>query len=110
MNKIKVYIASPYTIGDQALNVRAQMDCFDQLCKYGLTPFSPLWSHFQHMIHPLSYDEWLAWDFVWLESCDCVLRLDGESKGADMEIEHAKLHNIPVFFGLWALLNHYKLV
>ena len=103
--KVRIYIASPYTIGDQAQNVKVQLDMFDKLRKLGLIPFAPLWSHFQHIVHPLSYDEWLEWDFRWLEMCDFVLRLPGESRGADMEVKHAEEKGITVFYGLDDLFN-----
>ena len=104
MRKLKVYIASPYTIGDTAVNVRRQIDAANELMDMGLLPFAPLMSHFHHLIHPRSYESWLEWDFGWLESCDIVLRLDGESKGADMEVERAKELGIPVFYTLRELL------
>ena len=35
-----------------------------------------------------------------LERCDAVLRLPGESKGADQDVAIARQRGIPVFFGL----------
>lgn len=109
VNKIKVYIASPYTVGDQSKNVRRQMDCFNELRNKGFIPFIPLLTHFQHMVHPQSYESWMVWDFAWIESCNCVLRLNGESPGADREVEYAKLHNIPVFYSTIELFIHYQI-
>lgn len=100
MKKLKVYIASPYTIGDSAVNVKRQIDAFDELLTRGFIPFAPLMSHFQHMVYPRNYEEWMEWDFEWVEACDCLLRLSGESLGADREIEHAKKHGIPVFYSI----------
>lgn len=93
-----VYIASPYTVGDQALNVRKSMDCANDLFNNGYIPFIPLLSHFQHMIHPRNYMEWIDYDYTWVSKCDALLRLPGESKGADMEVEHAKKCGIPIFY------------
>ncbi len=45
----------------------------------------------------LTHTDWLAIDLKWVEVADAVLRLPGESKGADMETHHARLHGIPVF-------------
>lgn len=100
MRKIKVYIASPYTIGDVALNVKTQLDAAHELMNCGFVPFVPLYSHFQHMIHPRPYDEWLELDMEWLPVCDCVLRLPGESKGADKEVEKAGFYGIPIFYNI----------
>ena len=106
--KPKIYIASPYTIGDVAVNVRRQMDAADKLMDAGLVPFVPLYSHFQHMVHPRPYDEWLAIDLEWLKVCDAILRLPGESKGADREVLMAEQRMKPVFHDTDELINHYK--
>jgi len=108
MKKLKVYIASPYTDGDTALNVKMQMDFADKLMDEGFTPFVPLLSHFQHMAHPRQYDDWLMYAIDWLKSCDVLLRVGGESPGAEKEIEIAKQNKIPVFYGITPLLQHYK--
>ena len=96
MSKIKVFISSPYTLGDQGENVRIQMDTFKELYDEGFMPFAPLLFHFQHLVHPLGYEEWMEIDFAWIDSCDVVFRLPGESSGADREVEHARNNNIPV--------------
>jgi hypothetical protein len=109
--KIKVYIASPYTKGDVAVNVRKSMDAFYTLSKKGFVPFSPIaMSHFIHMIYPLKYDYWLEeWDYEWVVSCDCLLRLEGESYGADEEIKKANEYNIPIFYSIERLLEYYNI-
>lgn len=107
MSKIKVYVASPYTIGDTAKNVRRQIDCADHLMDLGFAPFTPLLTHFQHLVRPRDYEDWLEYDFTWVAACDCLLRLDGESSGADREIEHARKLDIPVFYNIKDLVNHY---
>jgi nucleoside 2-deoxyribosyltransferase len=96
----RIYIASPYTKGDAAVNVKRQIDTFDALIKMGFIPFAPLLLHFQHMVHPLSYSECMRWDLAWLEQCDCVLRLEGDSKGADMEVEWAMSIGKIVFYSI----------
>ena len=101
----KVYIASPYTLGDVAVNVKFQMDIANELMDLGYTPFVPLYSHFQHMAHPRPYKDWINIDLVWVLACDCLLRLGGESSGADGEVLVAKKHNIPVFYSIDELIN-----
>lgn len=105
---IKVYIASPYTLGDVDDNVRRQLDCANELMNLGFAPFVPLYSHFQHMIHPRPYQDWMILDLEWVKSCDCLLRLKGESKGADIEVEVAKSLNIPVFYSIDLLFSMYN--
>lgn len=108
---ITVYIASPYTKGDVAINVRNQMEMADLLMDKGFAPFAPLYSHFQHMHSPRPYEDWIKVDLEWVKRCDCVLRLIGESKGADGEVELAKQLGKPVFYhphDLWVYYNEKK--
>ena len=105
---IKVYIASPYTKGNKEENVKFQITIGDYLINEGYAPFIPLLSHYQHIICPLSYDKWLELDFEWIKSCNCLLRLQGISKGADLEVEFAKKNNIKVFYSITDLCNFYK--
>lgn len=105
---IKVYIASPYTLGDVAVNVRKQMLIADYLITMGYAPFVPLYSHFQHIFSLRPYEDWIKLDRQWLYQCDCVLRLPGESKGADEEVKYAKSVGISVFYSINELAEHYK--
>jgi len=102
---MKVYIASPYSKGDVAYNVKVQIDCANELMNKGFTPFTPLLIHFQHLVHPRSYEDWMKLDLEWLKSCDCVLRLEGESSGADRETEYAYKNGIPVFYCIKDLVD-----
>ena len=103
-----VYIASPYTKGDVAVNVRKAIDAADNLAKHGFLPFMPLMSHFWHMIYPHEYHFWTEMDLQWVERCDCVLRLPGESAGADHEVKFAMALKLPVFHSLATLYAYYE--
>lgn len=105
---IKIFISSPYTIGDTAVNVKRQIDIADELLSAGYAPYVPLLSHFQHMIHPRVYQDWMDNNIVWLNICDCVLRLDGESKGADIECAEAEKLSIPIFYSVSQIKKYYK--
>lgn len=104
---MKVFISSPYTKGNQAENVRVQIDAAHELMDLGHTPFLPLLSHFQHMIHPRPYKDWIKNDLHWLRVCDILLRLPGESAGADMEMEHAFAWGIPIIYSIDELKKLY---
>ncbi len=106
--KPKVYIASPYTIGDVAVNVKNQMEMADKLMDLEFAPFVPLYSHFQHMAHPRPYEDWIEIDLEWLKVCDCLLRLPGESKGADREVNEMLAMGKPVFYKIIDLINYYE--
>lgn len=111
-----VYIASPYSQGDRHLNTHFQCDVFDRFLMGGVvTPIAPLWSHFQHCIHPRPYADWLAYDLKILERCDALIRLNAhlphlgykqaESNGADNEVIEAKRLGKPVFYDVISLYS-----
>ena len=114
MRKPVVYIASPYTKGDVAINAHFQCKVFDQLLTEGrVLPVAPLWSHFQHILFPRPYEDWIAYDQAMLPLYDCCLRLDAElnrlayrqseSSGADAEVASFRRLNKPVFESIEAL-------
>lgn len=110
-----VYIASPYTKGDQAQNVAFQMRIWNTLLDAGVTPIAPLWSHFQHLHLPRPYEDWTAYDNEIIQRCDACLRLSAEdtrtgylerrSSGADAEVELFERLGKPVFFFVDDLLR-----
>ncbi len=89
MNKI-VYVAGPYTKGDVAVNVRNMILVCNQVMDKGFIPYCPLLTHFWHLITPKKYEEWMKYDEVWLGKCDCLLRMPGDSSGADREVDHMR--------------------
>jgi hypothetical protein len=106
-----VYIASPYTKGDPAMNVHFQCRVFHRLMDDGIVwPVVPLWSHFQHCIYPRRYQDWIAYDLAMLERYDACIRLAAElpelnytvteSSGADGEVAAFKGMGKPVFFSV----------
>jgi len=103
---MRVYIASPYSMGDQAENVRKQILAADHLMTLGHIPFAPTLSHFQHMVRPRPYEDWMKCCLSWVEMCDIVLRLPGYSPGADREVAHAEKNGIPVVFSLETLVMY----
>lgn len=110
-----IYIASPYTLGDQATNVRFQLRMWDALLSMHVIPIAPLWSHFQHLHRPRPYQDWIAYDNEIITRCDACLRLDAvdantgyrqsESTGADDEVRLFERLGKPVFRSLDELWN-----
>ena len=94
--RLRVYVAGPYTRGDVAANVAAAMDCGDQLIRAGFAPFVPHLSHFLHLHHAQPYKVWLDLDLEWLPLCDVMVRLPGESPGAEIETVRATELGIPI--------------
>ncbi len=97
---MRIYIAGPYSKGDTALNVRNAILAGDKLLEMGHIPFVPHLTHFWHYISPKPWDVWLKIDQDWLIVCDAILRLPGESKGADQEMEIAMDLHMIVFYDL----------
>jgi len=98
---MKIYIAGPYTKGDVAVNVKEAIHAGDYVARLGHTVFIPHLTHFWHMLIPHEYDFWMAQDEAWLLECDAVLRLKGESKGADQEVKIAEAHDKPIYYSVF---------
>lgn len=95
-----VYIAAPYTTGDVVRNVRRAILAGDELSRCGLVPFIPHLTHLWHLVRPHDYDFWMDLDMAWLEKCDCLVRLDGESPGAGAEVIRAIELGKPVYLSV----------
>ena len=94
---MKIYIAGPYTKGDVAENVRAAIFAANYVAHLGHFPFVPHLTHFWHLVLPNPYDFWITQDLEWLKVCDAILRLEGESTGADNEVKAAQQMGLPVY-------------
>ncbi len=97
---MRVYVAGPYTKGDPCVNTHAAIQAGNLLLDAGHAPFVPHLSHFWHTTTPRPYEDWMRLDFAFVEVCDALVRLPGESSGADREVEHARRFDVPVFFGV----------
>jgi hypothetical protein len=95
-----IYIAGPYSRGDTVLNVRNAVMAADQLMMLGFIPYIPHLTMFWHILLPHDYQFWLDYDLKWLDKCDGLLRLPGDSKGADAEVEYANEMEIPVYYSI----------
>ncbi len=114
MDRPIIYIASPYSKGDQAINTHFQCKIFDILMTDGkVWPIAPLWSHFQHTVYPRNYQDWIDYDKALLKLYDGCLRLNAEQKemgyfedrssGADGEVEYFRAVGKPVFYSIESL-------
>lgn len=96
-NKPLIYIAGPYTKGDVELNVRNALAMAEKVIQKGGLPFVPHLSHFWHLTFPKALQWWYAYDIQLLKRCDGLVRLMGESEGADQEVVIAIDLRIPVY-------------
>jgi hypothetical protein len=101
-----VYISAPYSKGDIVLNVRQVCLVANDLIKMGHIPYVPHLTMLWHLVSPKPYEDWIKLDVALLSRFDCVLRLAGDSKGADTEVEEALKLGIPVYYSLEELEKH----
>lgn len=96
---MRIYIASAYSKGDVAINVRTVIMVADELVRLGHTPYIPHLTHFWHLISPKEYRFWLEYDNSFLEHwAQAILRLDNESVGADDEVKLAKKLGLLIYY------------
>jgi hypothetical protein len=110
---LRVYIAGPISRGDLAHNITQATRAFVELARAGLAPWCPHWAAFsggvrltpsgtpyaEAAVHGCGLDhaDWLRVDLAWMAGADAVLRLPGESEGADREVAEARRLGVPVF-------------
>lgn len=93
--ELRVYIAGPYTNGDWGENIKLAIGAAQDVLESGHCPFLPhtmtgLWSI-------LYWNKWIEFDLKWLEVCDALIRLPGDSPGADTEVKFAEQEGIEVY-------------
>jgi hypothetical protein len=87
--KAKIYIAGPYSKGDPEVNTIKAITIANKLADLGYAPFVPHFTHYWHVKYPRPYQFWLDLDNQFIPCCDAILRIPGESSGADNEIKYA---------------------
>ena len=104
MNR-RIYVAGPMTKGDFWANVHAAIDAAQALRERGWFPHVPHFYAYWNARHERPYEDWLAQDFCWLEACEAIVRLPGDSAGADREVAYAQRLGMPVFYRLESVPN-----
>ena len=120
MRRLQIYIAGPISKGDLASNIQRASDTFEVLALAGFAPVCPHWSCFSGPVkvtqtggavyavagaqpNRLTHADWLAVHLEYVRRSDAVLRLAGESTGADMEVAEAQRVGMPVFHSVESL-------
>jgi len=101
----KVYISGPVSLGDPNVNINQAFKAHKTLIDMGFAPLNPILS----MLVPwyVPHDVWMEADLPWVAVSDAVLRLPGESRGADTEVKYAYENGIPVFTDPQDLKGHF---
>ena len=97
MRRTVVYLACPMTKGGFTNNTRNCLRIAQELKVKGYSPIAPVLTWFWDLVYPESLDDWLQYDFGLIAVSDCVLRLKGESQGADAELVYAVRNDVPIF-------------
>ena len=103
---LKVYIAGPITKGMWDENIGRGIEAYNKLVDENFAPYLPHLNFFPALSKRRPFDVWIKQDFTFLPCCDVLLRLSGESKGADMECAEAQRLNIPVFNDIESIIKH----
>lgn len=101
---LKVYFAAPYTNPDPAVNVPLYFETVALYCEFykrqmagwRIVPIMPHAFHYLDARCPASYDEWMGIDKELIRGAQMLVRLPGESAGAEIEVNYARMNNIPV--------------
>lgn len=109
MSKPLCYLAGPISKPDPLINVRSAIMLYQRLINDDVvTPFCPHLSILVPLVaggaETSDHEYWLKHDFEVIDHCAAVYRMDGESVGADQEVEYAaEVLGIPVFRELTGL-------
>lgn len=116
----RIYLACPITKGDIRHNVAQADGAMAAVLGLGMAVLNPALTCFAgslgEAVAPgasghgaftrFTHENWVNNCLPWVEVCDAVVRLPGESVGADIECSHAAQRGIPVFYGLPSFLKH----
>ena len=103
--RLRVYVAGPYTKGDTILHIREAIQAGNKLLARGFAPFVPHTNVLWHLLDPQPDTVWLDLDNEFLPCCDMLLRLPGESKGADAEVALARSLSLFVYTDIDVLIS-----
>lgn len=99
-NRPLAYISGPISKGDRADHITRAVEAFRWLIELGYAPLCPQLSIYAEDWHgcEFSHEIWMEVDLAWLVYADLVVRLEGESVGADIEVREAHDLELPVVY------------
>ena len=104
----RIYIAGPMTKGDRVKHLATALTVYRTLMQLEFAPFCPQLTFLVDSLIRQPHESWLEADLPWVQAADAILRIPGESKGADMEVDCARRHDIPVFETIEQIINHFE--
>lgn len=99
---MRLYVSGPYraaTIEQRDRNIAYADEVARQLLLWGHSPFCPHtmtkdWENDPNLV----VDDFLRCDCDWVAASDGIVRLPGDSKGADIEVQCAADNGKPVYY------------
>jgi hypothetical protein len=110
--RTRVYVAGPISKGPLEQNIRQATDAGMELLRAGFAPLVPHLTCYmagpapEVLPHGTAVEDWYGVDLPWVAVADAVVRLPGDSVGADKEVALAKELGIPVYDSVGALLEN----
>lgn len=92
----KIYISGPVSKGNMFANFTEFGEYFHKLVGLGFAPRNPGESMLMPGNQQIPWRTWVDIDIPWVAVSDVVMRIPGDSVGADEECEVAAHHGIPV--------------
>ncbi|KKN80422.1 hypothetical protein LCGC14_0330150 [marine sediment metagenome] len=111
--RIRVYIAGTMTNGGKGYDMKSITDAikvYIKLIEMGFVPHCPQLTMFCDFVDPgrITHAQWLELDKNYIDDCDVVLRMPGESVGADIECAYAISRVISISWGIDEFLAGYE--
>lgn len=105
-----VYISGPMSSsGEPGTNLNRAALAAAMLMDAGFLPFVPHLSWIQHAITPwVPLERLKETTLSWVDRSDALLRLHGDSEGADGEVLRAVSLGIPVFYSVHHLMLRFR--
>jgi nucleoside 2-deoxyribosyltransferase len=97
MIRPRVYISGPISKGDRQTNFDRASKAHRDLLDAGFAPLNPILTMLLQWEGEIPHDDWIDADLPWVAQADAVLRLPGESTGAEHECTYAMSLGIPVY-------------
>jgi len=92
----RVYFSGPITRGDRNENFAQAAKAQIALMQAGFTTYNPMLSMANFANEECDWETWIECDLEWVALSHLVLRLPGDSVGAERECDFARSRQIPV--------------
>lgn len=103
-----VYISGPITKGNKNHNIFQAMEAHQRLLLLRFSVIDPMPSMLYPFNNEIEHQAWLENDLPHVRVASAVLRLPGESLGAEMECLYAEQCGVPIYHSIEELLHDHE--